>query len=205
MHIPFLSPLWFLRDLMVMVIISPLIKLCVGKMPNVSLVVALILILIPQEIFLQVALSWFVIGAYVVKENKRVEVLDSIPFLLLSLVYSVLILFDVLICKNHTITAIIKLLGVIMCIRLSGCICNKKTIEKRIMKYTPYAVIIYFGHENTLGFLKMLFLGVMPQNSITIALAYFGLPLVIMCLCVIAGTIMKRHTPHLYSIATGNR
>ncbi len=201
---PKVYPLWFLRDLMIVTALFPLIGMVAKKVPVIALAAGCILILSPEIIFFQKALAWFLLGAGVVRLNLHMEMLDKIPVFVCGMIYILSSLF-VLLVNHIVLDRLFLIIGVLFWIRFSKEI-EKNTHLNRWVKYlVPWTFVIYAFHEPAMTALKKICMKIFPLNPFFLFMEYFLIPIIIVFGCVFGGYLFKRTMPKLYAIATGER
>ena len=201
---PKVYPLWFLRDLMVITAIFPIIKMIVEKLQTAALIIGLLLVMIPGIISFQSAFTWIFIGACVVKLDLRMEQLDKIPVSLSILSY-VVISIIVLFTEIEILDSIYLIIGVLFWIRMSKEIYNHSLMHSFMKKLFPCTFIIYAFHEPAMTALKKLCLKLLPTTPGLLTIEYLVIPIVMIGCCALLGFSFKKIMPKLYGIATGER
>lgn len=201
---PLVFPLWFMRDLMLMIAAYPLLKFTLNSFPKVIFALLLVLLSIPSLIYFQGPLTYFLLGGCIVKFNLHMKLLDKIPFLLVGLIYFISLIFKIQL-NIHIITSINILLGMIFIIKLSKFIYKSRKLAFLFSKLIPYAFIIYVGHELIFSSLERLLYRYLPHSNYTLLTMYITLPMFIILICIFIENILKKYTPLLHSLATGSR
>lgn len=209
-------PLWFIRDLMYMVLISPLFYLFIKYLHKPTLFILLILWFARIndtnnfEFFKSKSMLFFAFGIYLAIHNRDIlnkKIPKSIAYLILLVYLSILLLktyfitfdikFDVAISLMHNLSII---LGIVLFWNLLNFI-NKTPF----LKLSRYSFIFYVFHEPMLFFIKKgsyLLLGQTVHVSFTI---YFLAPILVMFILVLFIHIMLKFFPTFYYITTGGR
>lgn len=196
-------PLWFLRDLMLVTIFFPVIKKIADRFPKLLFAGAVITLAIPVDFPLKQALLWFCIGACIVKLQIHMTVFDSISMWKIFLFYAICASIKMMV-NNHIIDVLFIYIGIIFWLRVSKSIYNCKC-KNIFLQLSTWTFMIYVAHEMTLSSLKKLCFRLLPTEPIWLLMEYLLLPVVVIIGCSIAGAILKRATPKLYSVVTGAR
>ena len=201
---PKVYPLWFLRDLIVVTAVYPVVKAITDKLPVISLVCGVILVIKPGIIPFQTAAAWFMIGAYIVKMNQRMKQLDSLPVVLCVLIYIIASIVS-LVAKIEILNRVYLIIGVLFWLRMSKEIYNHSLTYSWVKKISPWIFVIYAFHEPAMTALKKLCLKILPTTPVYLFLEYIMIPIVIIGVCICVGYLFKKMMPQLYRIATGER
>lgn len=197
-------PLWFMRDLMVMFMIYPVIKAGVKRFPEVMFASSIILMVIPVSFYGKIALEWFILGAVLVKEQIHITALDYIPLsglfsgYLLGAVASLFL--DIAVVKN-----IFILIGVLFWIRLSKAIYSNEKLRSIFLRLSKWIFIIYVFHELTLFSVRKICQRLFPATPLILCAEYLMIPILVITGCIIAGIVLKKIMPRLYIVLTGER
>lgn len=197
-------PLWFMRDLMVMFMIYPVIKAGVKRFPEVMFASSIILMVIPVSFYGKIALEWFILGAVLVKEQIHITALDYIPLSGLFSVYllgaAAALFLDIAVVKN-----IFILIGVLFWIRLSKTIYSNEKLRSIFLWLSKWIFIIYVFHELTLSSVRKICQRLLPVTPLILCAEYLMIPILVITGCIIAGMVLKRIMPGLYTVLTGER
>lgn len=197
-------PLWFVRDLMVMMLFFPAIKIIVDRRPKIMMCLGIILTVFPFSFYGKTALAWFLIGAAVAKMQIRITLWDRIPMLKLSIVYIVSALVTLRL-DISALRSIFAFLGIIFWIRVSKEIYHNESIRSKFLWMSQWTFMIYVLHELTLSSIRKVCLRLLPTVSWVLFIEYLMIPLFVIVGCVIAGLILKKIMPRLYIVSTGER
>ncbi|WP_169516023.1 acyltransferase family protein [Flavobacterium tegetincola] len=206
--------LWFLKDLIVMVFISPLIVLAVKKLKMLYLSMIFIFWILSQDaIFLtSEALLFFSTGIYLslfrpksieVKSDKNCLMI-SIWILILSL-KTFLPLFIVNVFLESILLKVSILVGIVaFWWFLDGSIIRLGR-NKVFISIMTFSFFIYLFHEPLLTIVKKVLFAALSINSLTSLIVFLVAPVITILICVFVGFIFKRSMNLIYSVATGNR
>lgn len=212
--LPIISPLWFLRDLLVMFLVSPIFCFLARRIPVTSLIL--------------LCLTWNLLpGGYVGWLTFRSVVFFHLGLVLAAIwpslrmgrglilfslsVYPALLVFGTfaLITKfDPVVTYYAHNAGLIIgvpCIWwLSGTAPLRN--NQRLLALSPYSFFLYLVHEPTLSYLIYLTRFVLlPTGFFTGILLYVGLTALTIALALVAGILLARHVPRVYGFLAGAR
>ena len=197
-------PLWFMRDLMLVTLLFPVVEKIADKFPKFLFAGAVITLVIPADFPLKEAFLWFCIGACIVKLQIHMTLFDNISTWKLFFVYAICASIKMMV-NSHIINVLFIYIGIIFWLRVSKSIYNCEKAKNIFLRLSTWTFMIYVAHEMTLSSLKKICFRLLPTEPIWLLMEYLLLPAVVIIGCSIAGAILKRATPKLYSVATGAR
>lgn len=212
----FVNALWFLRDLILLNILAPIIKIFIDKFPMICFILLMILWNIgevPGILLLnKQSIVFFALGYYVVKYNARMKTIDdhlSIGGVIVYM-FTIALEFYLHIHENtqavaaHSFTVI---LGILLLIKLSGIICKNSEEKPPVLLRTiaTYSFFIYVSHDFVQTVLKKIAAKVLIQNDAIQMIEYFLIPIFTCVVCISAAAILRKIARPVYSIMTGAR
>ena len=196
-------PLWYMRDLILIIFLSPLLWKLVDRFPRATLLGVLISIPIARtDIVLVMGLQYTLLGAYVVKKNIHVDAVDRFPMVWALILYAAAVAF-VYVVRLDVLKRTLQLFGVFFWIRVSAGIVGRS--RERILKGAQSLFMIYVAHELTLTCFKKLYFKFVPHTPLVVLVSYFLVPALVIALCILADKLTKRFTPRFHALITGGR
>ena len=209
---PLLYPLWFIRDLFVLNLLSTVFDSVVGKIKHISLLVLVLVWLFLDSthvFFLNVqALCFWGIGCYFAKHRIQLSSFDKYKALLYT-IYPCLIVIS---CQLRDTSVAGKLLVIRLCI-LFGLpfwyVCTEIVKHNRIKRLTHfisrYSFCIYLFHEMNLTILRKILARIIPTSPFFSLFLYLGVPAIIITYCVVLSSMLEKYTPKFYMVISGGR
>ena len=201
---PHAYPLWFMRDLMAVVLAFPLIRAAADKYPEVMLCTGIGLTVLPYSFFGKTALAWFLIGAAAVKKKIDITAFDRYSIAGIGSLY-MMFMAATLFLDNTFIRNVTILVGIVFWLRLSKEIYDREKLRQTFLKISEWVFMIYVLHEMTLSSVRKICFRLLPANPLFWFLEYLLIPIVVMAGCVLTGMIFKKLMPELYMFSTGER
>lgn len=215
-HGLFVNAMWFLRDLVILNLVAPLIKKVIDRFPLVCLVLIAVLWnmgSIPVVLILnKQSVVFFSLGYYIVKYGLRMKELDKLSTLGIIFLYIATVAIEFyfhitgssLSVAAHSFTAII---GIVLLVKVTGLLVRDDTspfppLLKTIAEYSFFA---YASHDFIQTLLKKVTAKALPQTDPIQMVEYFLTPILVLCICVGAGMLLKKLIPPVYSLLTGAR
>ena len=209
---PVFYPLWFLRDLYIMVLFSPLVYWVVKKV-QLLLIIPIIVWALGKNPFVfpcAEAILFFCIGAFL---TTKVNILEktmhkgTLPTLLLWLF---LCFLNTYISKYVTpmpyIThCMIILLGVYAIWILYDKLYPKFSEHVKNSKIYKYTFFIYLLHEPILTIIKKTGLFLFGDSSLAVGSIYFIAPILTILAVYGIGLVLNTYSPRLLALITGGR
>jgi len=206
---PIAYQLWFIRDLMIFVLFSPLLWLIFKLIPinNISRIVvfAILTILILIVGYDENSILWFIAGAFAayaridvshVFKSPRIPIISFITLMILCLTFAAGIHFRNMISLIAIIGIITLWTGYDMFPSISR--------SQFIAKCTRYTFFVYLFHEPLLKIIKKIPL-LFSSSELNMTISYITIPLVFFFIIVKFGQFLKKTIPSFYALYTGGR
>ena len=196
--------LWFLRDLIAIVLLSPLLYY-IRKHVNAWIVMAVTFIIATVFVHfpLPTSIFWFLLGSYCLDRKFNFSWVFPSVFLALCVVQQV---FPHPIWDYFNIPIII--LGLISIWTIYDKIVPPNFSlagHPLLMKACSFTFFIYLFHIPTLYVLRKIMLIPFGHTSLGMAFVYLTAPIVFAIGAVIVGSLLKRFIPKIYSFCVGGR
>ena len=210
---PFVVPLWFMRDLYFMNILSIVFLKTIDIFPKTSLCVLLFIWLVIPSTGINIldiqSICFWGLGCFFVRNNIDLGIVDRFKSSHVFVVYAICIIANVLSFKQSAsaylpIHRANILIGIIFWYR---CATRFKigNFKKFLLWLSSFNYSIYVFHDMPLGYLKKLSARVLPTTSISQFTQYICLPIVVIICCILLSMFLKKYFPRSYSVITGNR
>lgn len=212
--------LWFMRDLIVLVIFSPFIYWITKHFRIIPVLLLFIIWLVFFKfsfvIFSDESVLFFCLGAYfaVYKSEYLSKPLSQKCYLIFTIIWILIVLFKtVLISQNSDQTVLLWLLhkisiiiGLLATWSLYDIYNDKKdNPNKAILNLSYLSFFIYAFHEPTLTIIKKGLFFIAGASEITSVAIYFLAPIVTIIISVLLGGLIKKRIPRFYELITGGR
>lgn len=210
------GPLWFLRDLMALTLVSPIIYLLIKKL-GVYIVLSFGVLWFYGAIYNQgiasvfVGLFFFSLGAYfsvnkkdMVHQFGKYSKLSFCIYPLLSMACLVLSYCSFPLVISSVVKTINIFVGLFFVYNLAALI-----IKKGIFRVSPLlassSFFIYVSHAFILGFVKLFYVLFKPVKDLGVISVYLFATLVIVIVLLGVYWLMRRFTPRLLGVLVGRR
>ncbi len=208
---PIVYPLWFMRDLMVLNVLSIFVKRLIDRLPRLVFLGLVIMKVFNISTHIPIlrtdALVFFCLGYYFVKYRVHLTDVDRLDPVLLAGLYGISAALDCVMRGSpwqYLARLFSIVLGIAFFFRFTT-VPKSPLWKKRLLTLAGYAMPVYLLHEMNLTVLKKLLVHFLPSSPVFQVLEYFGIPAVIISLCIAGGWILRRFTPWLYRLLTGGR
>ena len=208
---PVAYQLWFIRDLMIVVLLVPFINLIIEYIPLPFLGGILALWIVdfwPVYLPSSTALLFFSIGAYMASEKKDIFCLDRFGRVITGL-YFVILTIDVATMTQSPIPRLYQvgvLFGVMTVLFLTKMISRNEPLTLWILRLNSSSFFVYATHEPLLTILRKISYKVFsPDSPIAILSLYFSLPVIIIVSMVVVYRLLNAISPRLLGVVTGGR
>ncbi len=201
-------PLWFLRDLMILVLCAPLVYFIINITKEWFVIFFIIYGIFPMPIgFLgSDPIFFYLLGAYlaIVKPNFLYYKLPKLWMGILTLTFLLGTVISLFIIEVPAYVS----LG----LRIMGCalIWFGYDFLPSLQNFHKEAIIgssffIYLAHEPLLTIIKKSGLFLFGNGQLSLFMIFCLAPIITICLCIIARNILYRYLPSVYNILTGAR
>lgn len=219
----FLNPipyqLWFLRDLIVLVILSPLIYWIIKHFQLIPIVLLFVIWLgffnFSFVIFLNDSIFFFCLGAYfaINKNEYLIKKLNQKSYLAFFLLWLIIVsIKTILISQNSDLTILLLILhklsiitGLLAIWSIYDIIMLKAEPNKAILRLSYFSFFIYTFHEPLLTIIRKGFFHIVGANEVMSITIYFLNPIATIIISVLVGSFIKNHFPKFYGVITGGR
>lgn len=199
--------LWFLRDLFIIILSSPIIYYLLRYLKIIIIICfTVIWIMGVNYIVASEAITFFSIGSYMALYNQNLTLYivknKIIPYLFTTLWIAICISVTLL-ELNYAWHCFGIICGIIALWTLYDLIypaLNKRILNSKIYSFSFF---IYLMHEPLLSIIKKGFYTILDSKLIFVI--YIIAPIICIIICIILGNCLKKNAPKVYYILTGNR
>ena len=215
--IPF--QLWFLRDLIFMNLLSPLIYYQIKNYLSLSYIILPLLALIwlldiPLYLVSNVAFLFFYVGSIITLINiGNIQINKSALYILMLIWIMLLVVTTLLfIYSKSNNSFILQRAAVFLGVIVIWYLYDNIPIDKltKFQNLSAYTFVIFVAHEPALSLCKSLSINLILKNfshyiSYSLLIIYLILPIFISYLTASFGYYLKKNLPQFYILVTGNR
>ena len=205
---------WYVRDLIVMVILSPVFLLVARKIPYLGLALLAAPWLLKLELGF-INIQWlgplfFYLGCLIAVQkldltwlNRRKSLIIGI-YLAMAVVLAIMQTSEIKSFPQHLFECSTRVVGTMAIWCASDLITGK--LQKVCLNLSGLAFFVYASHEPTVTVLKEILerLSKTP-NSITVMVHYLLILTIATLLTLAAGSFLQRYTPKFFQVITGAR
>ena len=209
---PIFYPLWFLRDLYVMVLIAPIVYWVIKKVP-ILLIVPIVVWLLGKNPFafpMTEAMLFFSVGAFLSTKVKWLEQTEhraswGCIILWLLLCFMNRYVSEYVISFPYATHCVILLLGIYAVWILYDKLYPKFSERVKSAKIYKFSFFIYLFHEPILTILKKTGLFVLGYSSWSIGIIYVFAPILTIFVVYGIGLVLNTYCPQVLAFITGGR
>lgn len=206
---PLNGALWFLRDLYILVLISPLFFLvCKNKLCSEIILGGLFILWLiqPFKFFVESSL-FFYLGSFM--SLRRAKINASINVMILVYIFIGMCAIFPILYTTHNEQVLIKILITIGCVTIyfnKNLFLKDILINKYLDAFKKYSFFVYASHQIVCQFVKKVLLQVIPVYNIAVVIViYLFTTIITIAICCLAQTILLRLSPKGVMLLTGNR
>ena len=217
---PILVPLWFLRDLMVVVLLTPIIYYLIKKCKLLPIIILAICYV--SGVWLQIpgftvtTFFWFSLGAFFsINHKNMIETIfrwRMFSYIVCLCTLLPLIWFNGRKGDGMTTNVIAQSLYPFFVIAASGSVIStaKVLVQKRIVRIYPHlaraSFFIFLSHVFVLGYVSKILDKCLPFDNFPIMMVkYLAVPVIAVLVCLVIYRILDRIFPNILSLITGSR
>ncbi len=206
---PLAFHLWFLRDLIVIVLFSPFIFIIKEHLNKYFLMFIIYLLVVTTEISLLFSVFWFLGGHFFLEKFSKTEIGRS-KILFVLFTYLMTGVFEIFYPSDAWIYLNIPLIifGLFSLWNLYNEIINEPFDLNRhrcLSLCCGFTFFIYLVHEPALNIVRKLLVLPFGQTSFSFAFSYLISPWIFATIAISFGCLMKRYFKSVYLILTGGR
>lgn len=207
---PIAYQFWFIRDLMLLALLAPLLHAVLRRAAWPVLTLLLICWGANQSLLLPrtEGVLFFALGAWAAMQQRSLFELDRFGPAALA-AYGPLLLADVLLAGHPLhwpLHCLGMLTGIIAALWGSRFLATHARLAPALVALGGASFFVYAAHEPLLTALKKLaFIALQPSSTAAALLIYFLVPLLSILLCLLAYAGLARWFPRLTSLLTGGR
>ncbi|MDR1544244.1 MAG: acyltransferase [Prevotellaceae bacterium] len=210
---PLAYHLWFLRDLLIIVVFSPVIFYCLKYLKWIWIVILFALIYFKLGLFLNItAFFYFSFGGLLVNYSRLVNLKSGKYVTLALLLLSLIIIAAKTILPDYflwqivnipvTLLLILALWQIYNFVVPSGFVLSKQSL---LSKITSYNFFIYLFHIPPMFLFKKAIVFSLGKTELAYFVSYFISPVLIVCMYVCMAQWIRRKFPQFYSVIVGGR
>lgn len=202
---PWAFQLWFLRDLIIVIVISPLLFYIKQRIRKEVIVIILFLLFFTKtNIFPCSACFWFMFGDAYLTQFNQLKIQWTVPLFICTSIIEHLFIKQ----APFFLSVPITIIGVACIWNIYDKIVSKtfKLDNHNILKIlSGFTFFIYLYHEPALNIIRKIIVVICGQTSLGFAISYLISPWIFAICAVFIGFILKKTLPHFYSIIVGGR
>lgn len=202
---PAAYPLWYMRDLMLLMLFSPVLSACMKKIPVISLGVLTFLWAFGSNPYFSVeGLLLFCLGWYVIQWDREWKYLYQIKMLPLMICYLLSMGIEIVgFTKGQLwLHKVNVLIGSLIFLKLCSYLPDHEKIAGAFSRLAGFSFCIYMFHEPLLSVVRTVIIGFAGGYDVAL---YLLTTVIVILLCMAAGLFLQKLFPGLYRIFSGGR
>lgn len=210
-RMPIAMQFWFIRDLMILVLLTPVINYVNSRIPTLFLTLLFICWMLdfwPVYVPSVEAALFFSIGTFLGGRNQNLFVMDKygffvIPIYILLLVITSLFLHNPLITYVHRIGI---LLGIVSAMFISKQAMKWPRVKDKLLELGAMSFFVFAAHEPLQIIIrKLVYKLFLPEAWSTEVALYFVIPISVIFILIKSYLVLEAFAPHLLKVITGER
>lgn len=205
---PACGPMWFVRNLLILVLLSFVIHFLM-KEKRVGACVLLLMLVVPKSI---AGLFYFSLGAWTaIHQIDFVHLCNKagryvvVPYLAVLTWKTVYIVNGGDDANMRIVMSLLAVMGIVVFVWLTSLCIRGRELSPAVRFLSASSFFVYAMHQAPLLMLCKLWVKVFPPMPALTILGYFLLPFVIIAICLAMYGLISRYMPRLLPIVTGGR
>ncbi len=204
---------WFIRDLIILTILTPMIFYFLKKIPYVYLTIIstvwlLDLLELGSIVLDPISIVFFSLGAFLGMKKYDFHFIDyhAKTIIIIYIIFSIVDLFT----KNNIYTNYIEnstiIMGTFATIALTKYLIYFDKLKRNLLNLSKYSFFIFALHEPLLSIIrKISFKLIHPSTDLMILLLYFLCPIITVFICIKLYKFLEKTVPKIFYISIGGR
>lgn len=208
----FAAQFWFIRDLIILIIISPIITKIIKQFPFIAFCLIILIYLIPVRIFFveNQAIFFYMLGIFwgiydfdLFSWCDKIKWLEIIPLFIFTFIWTYTINKE----QKSTAYWSMVIFACIILIKISFLLINKEKVYNLCTYLAGYSFFLFAIHEPVLNnIISKVWIRFFPMKNTFYCLCQYFIPSILTILIgTMIGIITKVLFPKLYMVLTGNR
>lgn len=202
------GPLWYIRDLLILMILVPLYQWIIDSrymLMQISLLFIIFFLWTPVDssFISSESIFFFYIGCLISSKEEILQYRVNKYWLIVPFLFWLSYSTKLFPCPNAIIHRFNTIIGLIIFWQAIDKI--PQFVFKYIIQYSSYSFIIYTSHCYLIKLLKNGIAFFFKNNELIALLTYLILPIITAIIIIQVAKIWKRYLPASYNIFTGNR
>lgn len=208
---PFVGQFWFLRDLFLMMIFSPLLRLIYKNFPKTSLILSAFVYIFGTDLYIiqKETLLFFTLGYFwAEKDFNLFEFSDSFKWIELAFGFFIAFILRFTIFEENSVCYSLQVLfSCLIFLKLSKPVSENEKFFTLPKKLAPFSFWLYAIHMPILlHSIQNLWLHFLPMKNGFFCIAeYFGVSVLVIFIGTLAGIILKKICSPLFRLLNGGR
>nr|WP_293893159.1 acyltransferase family protein [Sporocytophaga sp.] len=204
--------LWFMQNLIFLVLLTPIIQLTINKLSYLILVPILSLYFLNKNLYIITgeALLFFTLGSFLAIKKVVVNRLwIKRTSIILSIIWILILIIRVLVIKEPENGPFIKVANLIGIVAVWGLydlfLQNVEFSSKWYFELFSFSFFIYAFHEPVMTIIKKMLFYILGFSEINVLLIYFLSPFLTILISLFFAMLFKKYQLRFYNLITGNR
>lgn len=203
-------PLWFLRDLILLTILFPLIRLIIEKLKYISLIIFIVLYItnlwnIPH--YENSAIFFFSFGSYcgIKHFNFSLSRKIFIPLIIISIAVYFLSILDYDLYNINLMQRSWLLIGSTCTFTLAHKLANTISDNNILIKMSSSSYFVYLSHKIGPTYIAKMPFHFLPQTYSVATIRFIIAPIITILICYLLYSLGNKYIHHIFSFITGGK
>ncbi len=207
---PFVGQFWFLRELIIFIILSPILKFLCERVPGIIIIFISVAALKEVPLFFTVSSSafFFYVAGYfcAVKKIAFFRLSDKIRFYEYILLLVLVVVFDITSGGKYRFGFITTIISCLFFLKLSGYLIKKEKVYKKLEYLSGLSFFLYAVHAPFIsGTINKITQRVIPLHGILCLFQFLLASFLTIIIGTLIGILCRKICPRLFNILNGGR
>ncbi len=206
---PFVVPFWFLRDLMILIILSPVLRFLCRKVPALILILVSAAFIKNLPVFLTSsrALFFYLAGYYCAAYKiPFFSIADAIKMHEYVLLLAAEVAVDSLFAEKYDFGVLKMIIACLFFLKLSAFLVKKEALYKKLCYLSGFSFFLYAAHMPVLGAaINKITAKAIPLHGILCLVQFLLAAILTVVIGTISGIALKKICPPAFRLLSGGR
>jgi len=210
-RMPIAMQFWFIRDLMLLVLLAPVIQFFIKRVPLLFLITLYICWMLdywPVYMPAVEPMMFFSAGAFMGARKDNIFVLDKYGIYMIPF-YFVILLFTSLFAENPLTPYLHRsgiMLGIVSAMSISKYVIKLKRVKNKLLELSSISFFVFAAHEPLQVIIrKFAYKIFIPESWVSELVLYFVIPVFIVTVLTETYHVLEFVAPNLLKVITGER
>lgn len=205
---PICYQFWFLKDLIFLILFTPILILSVRKIPYLVLPILYYILVnktVDFVIFNQLSIFYFSVGIFISFHYAKIEAIFSkLNYIFIGILWILLYFYTPWSIINYAIQFNI-FIGILFIWKFYDIINQQNAFYLNVLNWSKYSFFLFAFHEPIQISFKKIGFTILGKTEAVSLILYFLIPILVFLISINVGKYTQKLFPKIYSVLTGGR